>query len=306
VGAVGFSGAVLTGGRSSRMGVDKATVEVRGRPLAAYPRDALRAAGAMEVVAVGGDPAALAVLGLTVVPDAHPGQGPLGGILAALRWGRAPLVVVLACDLPAMTPEVVRRLVEACEDDVDAVVPVLEGHPQVVAAAWRRRALDAVGAAFERGCRAPRELLSRLRIRELADLPPEALVDLDHPGDLRRYDRGDPGAGQERRVQVPEIDVTVLEQRLRDGAPLIDVRQPDEYEHAHVPGAVLIPLGDVPDRVHELPRGTEVYVICRSGKRSHTAALFMLQHGIEAVNVAGGTLAWLDAGKPTVHGPDAV
>ena len=106
-------------------------------------------------------------------------------------------------------------------------------------------------------------------------------------------------------MQVPEIDVTVLELRLRDGVPLIDVRQPDEYEQAHVPGAVLIPLAEVPERVGEIPRDREVYIICRSGKRSHTAAVFLAQHGIDAVNVAGGTLAWLDAGKPVVGGPDA-
>jgi rhodanese-related sulfurtransferase len=110
---------------------------------------------------------------------------------------------------------------------------------------------------------------------------------------------------EERRVQVPEIDVSDLERRLEDGAPLIDVRQPDEYEQAHVPGAVLIPLGEVPDRVAEIPRDTTVYVICRSGSRSHTAAAFLLEQGIEAVNVAGGTLAWLAAGKPAITGAGA-
>ena len=188
--AAAFSGAVLTGGRSTRMGSNKALVELRGRPLAAYPRDALQAAGAAEVVAVGGDPVALTALELAVVADEQPGQGPLGGILTALRWARTPVVVVLACDLPAVTPAVVRHLVAACDEDVDAAVPVVDGHPQVVAAAWRRRALASLEAAFASGCRAPRELLSRLRICEVHDLPSGSLDDLDRPDELRRYDRG--------------------------------------------------------------------------------------------------------------------
>jgi rhodanese-related sulfurtransferase len=106
-------------------------------------------------------------------------------------------------------------------------------------------------------------------------------------------------------VAINEIDVDELEKRRAEGAPVIDVRQPDEYEEAHVPGAILIPLAEVPDRLAEIPSDGTALLICRSGARSMKAAEFLGGQGVVATNVAGGTLAWIDAGKPTVTGPNA-
>lgn len=108
-------------------------------------------------------------------------------------------------------------------------------------------------------------------------------------------------------ADVPEIDVAGLAEARAAGAPLIDVREPDEYAEAHAPGAVLIPLGQLPDRVAEVPADGTVYVICRSGGRSAKAVAHLRQQGIDAVNVAGGTLAWIEAGHPvdTEGGSDA-
>ena len=80
-----FSGAVLCGGRSRRFGRDKATYVFNGTPLAKISLLALREAGASEVFSIGGDADALADMGFRVVPDEHPGEGPLGGIICALR-----------------------------------------------------------------------------------------------------------------------------------------------------------------------------------------------------------------------------
>ncbi|MBU6317480.1 MAG: NTP transferase domain-containing protein, partial [Acidobacteria bacterium] len=73
-------GAVLCGGRSSRMGRDKALVPHRGIPMVRSVADALTAGGCSEVVAVGGDTVGLGTLGFDVTPDLHPGEGPLGGV----------------------------------------------------------------------------------------------------------------------------------------------------------------------------------------------------------------------------------
>ena len=105
-------------------------------------------------------------------------------------------------------------------------------------------------------------------------------------------------------MAINEIDVDELERRKAEGAPVIDVRQPDEYEEAHVPGAVLIPLAEVPDRLAEIPADGSALIICRSGGRSMKAAEFLAGQGVVATNVAGGTLAWIDAGKPTATGPN--
>ena len=103
-------------------------------------------------------------------------------------------------------------------------------------------------------------------------------------------------------MDVPEIDIAELARLRADGAPLIDVREPDEYTAAHVPGATLVPLATVPDNLAQVPTDDAVYVICAKGGRSLKAAEFYRAQGIDAVNVAGGTTAWVDAGQPVSTG----
>lgn len=103
-------------------------------------------------------------------------------------------------------------------------------------------------------------------------------------------------------MDVPEIDVDELAKRRVDGAPVFDVREPDEYADAHVPGAVLVPLATVPDQLGAFPTTGPVYVICASGGRSRRAVEFLRANGVDAVNVAGGTKAWLAAGHPHDRG----
>jgi len=92
---------------------------------------------------------------------------------------------------------------------------------------------------------------------------------------------------------------------MEAGAVVIDVRQPDEYEAGHVPAARLIPLAEVPDRINELPVDETILVICRTGARSLAAAEFLDQQQLQAVNVAGGTLAWVESGREVVTGAGA-
>jgi rhodanese-related sulfurtransferase len=103
-------------------------------------------------------------------------------------------------------------------------------------------------------------------------------------------------------MDVPEIDIPELARLHADGAVLIDVREPHEYTEAHVPGAALIPLATVPDQLDQVPSDGTVYVICAVGGRSRRAAEFYRARGIDAVNVAGGTKAWVEAGQPTSTG----
>lgn len=105
-------------------------------------------------------------------------------------------------------------------------------------------------------------------------------------------------------MDVPEIDIAEAARRRAAGTPIIDVRELDEYVDGHVPGAPLIPLASVPDRVAEIPSQGEVLVICKVGGRSRKAAEFLRTQGIDAVNIAGGTMAWIDAGEPVVTGED--
>jgi len=106
-------------------------------------------------------------------------------------------------------------------------------------------------------------------------------------------------------VDVPEVDVHELEIALIQGAVLIDVREVAEFEVVRVPGARHIPLAEVSGRRDEIPNGSRVYVICAKGGRSRAAAELLREDGTDAVNVAGGTTAWLEAGK-TIDSGDPV
>jgi rhodanese-related sulfurtransferase len=100
-------------------------------------------------------------------------------------------------------------------------------------------------------------------------------------------------------VSILEIDVDDLHDRQAAGpVVVVDVREAHEYEEGHVPGALLIPLGELPDRLGELPDEDPLVLICAVGSRSHRAAEFLSAQGRETINVVGGTVAWIDAGFP--------
>ncbi|CAN5289697.1 rhodanese-like domain-containing protein [soil metagenome] len=94
-----------------------------------------------------------------------------------------------------------------------------------------------------------------------------------------------------------EITVTELSNVSRP--TIIDVREPDEYAAVRVPGAINIPLGTLADA--ELPEG-DVFVICALGGRSAKATELLTGKGVNATNIAGGTMAWVEAGFPTESG----
>ncbi|HEX3319244.1 MAG TPA: molybdopterin-synthase adenylyltransferase MoeB [Terriglobales bacterium] len=110
--------------------------------------------------------------------------------------------------------------------------------------------------------------------------------------------------GEEKAVDtaVPQIQVEELKRRLDAGDDLfvLDVREPHEYQICNI-GGYLIPLGDLPKRVHELDSSKEIVAHCRSGVRSGKAADFLRQAGFKKVhNLAGGILAWADRVDPSM------
>lgn len=100
--------------------------------------------------------------------------------------------------------------------------------------------------------------------------------------------------------KVEEADVRDVSVALpKDGAVLVDVREPHEWRAGHAPGSRHIPLNELPAQLDALPRNAPVYLICRSGNRSHTAAAFLARNGFDRpVNVRGGIIAWQRAGLP--------
>ena len=192
-------GAVLAGGASSRMGTDKAFIEIDGEPMVARAAGALRAAGAAPVLVVGGDRSRLRALGLDHVPDRYPGQGPLGGVITALgalapSGGSGPdTVVTLPCDVKAPDPAAVRLVIERLADSddraatvppADLVVPLGGGVPQWTHSGWRRSCLPRLAEAFTTGVRGLSEGARQLRT-VVVEVPGTGwFADADRPEDL--------------------------------------------------------------------------------------------------------------------------
>ena len=136
----GWTGVVLAGGRSSRMGRDKALIEVGGRTLLQQALDTL--APHVEELLVIGDPEKYGHVAARVVADDMPGSGPLGGITTAMRHAHHARLLVLACDMPHVTSRLVVRLKEGLSEERSAFVPACDGQVEPLAAAYHRQCLS--------------------------------------------------------------------------------------------------------------------------------------------------------------------
>ena len=182
-----IAGAVLTGGASRRMGTDKALLSVGGVAMAARVAAALRAGGCAEVIAIGGDAVAIEALGLAVVADRSPGEGPLGGIITALEYTAATTVVV-ACDLPYLDASTVALLIDTLHDATANNAPVdvamaSTGRLEPLCAVWNQSALPAMKQAFAGGERAIHRTLAELRVASVVVAGP-VLRNMNTPAEL--------------------------------------------------------------------------------------------------------------------------
>jgi len=91
--------------------------------------------------------------------------------------------------------------------------------------------------------------------------------------------------------------ITVQQLHEREGVPLIDVREPDEFAAGHVPGAVNLPMSTIGEHLDELPDGA-FDVICQAGGRSGRVVQALEARGYDATNVDGGTGEWIESGYP--------
>ena len=100
-------------------------------------------------------------------------------------------------------------------------------------------------------------------------------------------------------MPVPSLTVAELPDPLPEGVSVLDVREPVEWEHAHIDGAVHVPLRELPSRLDEVPTG-RVVVVCKVGGRSAQATAYLSQQGLDVVNLDGGMIDWAEAGRPMV------
>lgn len=181
------AGWVLVGGASSRMGRDKALVEIDGKPLAAVVASALgEVCGAVHLV---GDPARYGGLGLPVIADRMRGSGPLSGIEAALGATTFDWNMIAACDMPALDGPLLRRLLEAAGDD-GAVPRYPDGSLEPLCAVYHRRCHSAAAAALESGVRRLSDFIATLTVRYVQVTDARPFLNLNTPGDLENFRRG--------------------------------------------------------------------------------------------------------------------
>lgn len=173
------------------MGRTKALVEIDGVPMAVRVADALREAGCLSVVAIGGNADEIAALGLAVVPDTDPGGGPLAGVITALEafteHELSDWVCVAACDLPGLDAATVLLLAAAAQDHPEAdVVVARTDRLEPGCALWRLEAASSVRAVYDGGVRAVHGVLDVLAVVAV-DVDSEALRNINTPDDLGRY-----------------------------------------------------------------------------------------------------------------------
>jgi molybdopterin-guanine dinucleotide biosynthesis protein A len=169
------------------MGRDKALLEVAGVPLALRVAHAMLDAGAKEVLAVGGNLESLRALGLRCIPDELPFEGPLGGIISALRVSSEAVMVVTACDMPWLRSDHMALLVSALGTH-DVVMSASDGQPQPLQAAWTRASLGALGKAFSLGERSPLRAIRELDYATVDFGAGPWSIDLDTPDDFESID----------------------------------------------------------------------------------------------------------------------
>ena len=174
------AGIVLCGGKSSRMGRDKAWLPWRGQPMIAHVVSIL---GPIvdEVVVVASDALELPPLEACVVRDREPALGPLAGIREGLERIRADFAFVTGTDAPFLSPAFVKKLLSyGC-----AAAPEIDGHVQTLAAVYPRNAVERIGAMLAEGRARPLQLLEELGYRKLS------IKELPDPQSVRGFNTPD-------------------------------------------------------------------------------------------------------------------
>jgi len=208
------------------------------------------------------------------------------GQLAELRGLEPELQLV---DVRAAAETSGGTLPGAVEIPLAVLVDSLDGldrdQPVVAYCASGYRSVVAASVLAEAGFADVSDLIGGFTAWQGAGLP------VDRPGD----------AAEAGRAQVrAQVTARTAQSLVREGAVLLDVREPDEWQEGHAPDAVLMPMGEVQSRRTELPSGRRIVVVCRSGGRSAAITEALRSQGYDAVNLTGGMCAWKAAGLPVV------
>lgn len=136
-----LSVAIIAGGKSERMGQDKAFVDLGGKTLIEHVIARSAELGQAETLLITNRPADYQHLGLPMYPDILPDKGSLGGIYTALVQAQSPDALVLACDMPFISTDLLRYMVGLIDESTDIVAPRIDGYPQGLHAIYKKTCL---------------------------------------------------------------------------------------------------------------------------------------------------------------------
>ena len=212
------------------------------------------------------------------------------GQLAELRGLEPELQVV---DVRSAAETSGGTLPGAVEIPLAVLVDSLDGldrdQPVVAYCASGYRSVVASSVLAEAGFADVSDLIGGFTAWQGAGLP------VDRPGDA-----AEPSRAAQGRAREAHVAARTAQSLIREGAVLLDVREPDEWQEGHAPDAILMPMGEVQARRTELPPGRRIVVVCRSGGRSAAITEALRSQGYDAVNLTGGMCAWKAAGLPVV------
>jgi molybdopterin-guanine dinucleotide biosynthesis protein A len=135
-----FTGIILAGGKSTRMGTEKGLVLFKGKPLINYALDVLNQL--CDEVLISSNVKSYDHLGYKVIPDIYPGIGPMGGIYSCLKQSRNDLNLVLSCDMPFVTDEIFKHLLDVRENALVCVPWHKNDHYEPLCGIYHHQIID--------------------------------------------------------------------------------------------------------------------------------------------------------------------
>ncbi|MCY4071408.1 MAG: molybdenum cofactor guanylyltransferase [Chloroflexi bacterium] len=185
--------AIIAGGQSSRMGRDKAFLELGGLTLIERVLAASADLGQSETILIANKPDQYRHLGLPMYTDILPDKGSLGGIYTALTQAANPATLVLACDMPFIKTDLLRFMIAQLDEETDIVVPRVDGYPQALHAIYRKTCLAPIRAQLDENRLKIIRFYNQMRVTYLdeADYAPydaeaRSFINLNTPAELER------------------------------------------------------------------------------------------------------------------------
>lgn len=185
-----FSGAILAGGQSRRMGFNKAFIELEGSTVIARAARTMKAVFDSPAI-IANDTTLYGNLGLPVYPDIIKDAGSLGGIYTALYHSKEDYAFVIACDMPWVDPGCIKRVLDNAGGE-DCVIPFISGRFHPLHAAWSKRCMSNIEAMINQGNLRINDLIKKLNIKALTEeqftgLPiARSVENVNTPQDLER------------------------------------------------------------------------------------------------------------------------